>query len=176
MTIAVSLELPGARDPKYDAKDLDACRQLWEQLNERHRRIYENDSIGGDDPGQHFDEHLGGLGQESIWIAELDGDVVGFAGLIVDDPTAELEPIVVAERLRSRGIGRALAEEVIGRARELGIRQVVVQPVARNTEAIRFFHGLGFDALGQLELMLDLVPEEQRWRPGERIAQRGFRF
>jgi hypothetical protein len=47
----------------------------------------------------------------------------------------------------------------------------VTRPVARNEEAIRFFHRLGFDALGQVELVLDLrPPAEQRWRPGATIG------
>jgi hypothetical protein len=48
--------------------------------------------------------------------------------------------------------------------------------VARNDAAIRFFHGLGFDVLGQLELFVDLVPQEKRrWRRGVVLAGRDFR-
>ena len=49
--------------------------------------------------------------------------------------------------------------------------------MGRNTEAVRFFHELGFDVLFQLELGMDLVDRDRdMWVPGERIAGREFRF
>jgi N-acetylglutamate synthase-like GNAT family acetyltransferase len=160
----------------YGPEDLDACRRLWEELTEWHRAIYESPTIGGDDPGRQFDEHLERVGPENVWVAELDGDVVGLAGLVRGEATAELEPVVVAERARGHGIGRSLAESVVAHARENGVRQITVRPVARNAEAIRFFHRLGFDVLGQVELVLDLVVREPEvWRAGERMSEREFR-
>lgn len=54
------------------------------------------------------------------------------------------------------------------------VTAVITKPVARNAVAIRFFHGLGFDAIGQIELFFDLAAPE-RWRAGERLADRQFR-
>jgi hypothetical protein len=52
----------------------------------------------------------------------------------------------------------------------------MTRPVARNAPAIRFFSDLGFDALGQLELLLDFrPPAEQVWRAGATIADRDLR-
>ena len=159
----------------YDPSDLDACRRLWEELTEWHRSIYESPSIGGDDPGRQFDEHLGRVGPRNVWVAVVNGEVVGLAGLIVANGTAELEPVVVTERRRGQGIGRRLADAAIAQAREQGIPQLEVRPVARNGEAIRFFHRLGFDVLDQLGLLLDLSPKKRPWRAGERVADRDFR-
>ena len=39
-----------------------------------------------------------------------------------------------------------------------GDRYVMTRPAARNDTALRFFHALGFDALGQLELIVDCGP------------------
>ena len=70
-----------------------------------------------------------------------------------------------------------LAEAVVDAARERGARTVKVRPVGRNVEAVRFFHGLGFDILFQLELGMDLVDRGREvWVPGERVAGRDFRF
>lgn len=44
--------------------------------------------------------------------------------------------------------------------------------MAGNAAALRFFHALGFDVLGHIQLEL-AVPE--RWRPGE-LAGRVFRY
>lgn len=155
----------------YQADDLAACRDLWVELTEWHRHIYDSPQIGGTDPGRKFDEHLERVGREQIWLATSGRDVVGLVGVIPGERASELEPIVVRERWRGRGIGRQLGEFVIGEARAAGLRQLLVSPVARNASAIRFFHGLGFDALGQLELVLDFrPPADQVWRPGARIA------
>jgi GNAT superfamily N-acetyltransferase len=111
-----------------------------------------------------------------MWVAELEGRVVGMAWLISREQEAELEPLVVSEPFRGRGIGRQLVEAVIEAVRGSELRQLTVRPVARNDLAIRFFHGLGFDVLGQVELFIDLSPpHDQRWRAGERLAGRDFR-
>ena len=157
----------------YRDADLSSCRALWVELTQWHRDIYDAPEIGGDDPGSFFDEHLARVGAGNLWVAEEDGAVVGFAGLIPDERAAELEPIVVGAGRRGRGIGRALAAAVLGEARARGLRRVRARPAARNAEAIRFFHAQGFGVLGQIELIYDLVAPE-RWRPGEEIAGRDF--
>ncbi len=160
---------------RYEAKDLEVCRRLWVQLTEWHRRIYDDPSIGGSDPSRKFDEHLQRVGDKNIWVAEDDGRAIGMAGLIPGETEAELEPVVVDEFHRGSGIGRNLVEVVLDTARKRGLRIVTTRPVARNGEAIRFFHGTGFKTLGQVELFIDLDPRRQkRWRPGEILAGKDF--
>ena len=159
----------------YEDGDREVCRALWRELTQFHRDLYDDQSIGHDrDPGDIFDEHLERLGANRIWVAEQDGVVVGFAGLIVEGKAGELEPIVVAPHLRGSGLGKALGERVIAAARELGLRRIDVRPAARNDDAVRFFHGLGFDTLGQLELLLYLA-EPKDWPVHARLADRDFR-
>ena len=158
----------------YDPGDLQACRDLWLELTVHHRRIYQVDTIGGDDPGAQFDEHLTAVGPERIWVAETDETVVGLAGLIVDGTSGEVEPVVVTEGARSRGIGRALVSRVIEEAGALGIQLLSVRPVGRNTTALRFFRDSGFDVLGHIEALMDLS-EEREWIDGETIAGRDFK-
>jgi hypothetical protein len=59
----------------YRPTDLEACRALWVELVQRHREIYQDPSIGGDDPGLYFDRHLAQVGAERIWVAECAGAV-----------------------------------------------------------------------------------------------------
>jgi N-acetylglutamate synthase-like GNAT family acetyltransferase len=159
----------------YELRDLEACRALWVELTQWHRDMFDAPEIGGDDPGRAFDEHLAKVGAENVWVAEVDGRLAGLAGLVPDVP--ELEPVVVAEQYRGRGIGRLLAQAVISAARERGARTVQVRPVARNVEAVRFFHELGFDVLDQVQLSMDIVDRERDpWIPGEQLAGREFRF
>lgn len=162
----------------YRDTDLGTCRELWVQLTKRHREIYETESIGGDNPGLQFDAHLATVGAERIWLAEDDGRVVGMVGLIPEnkDGSPEIEPLIVTPEARGSGVGRRLVEHAIEAARELGARDVAVSAVGRNAEAIRFYHELGFDTIGYVELFRDLRPrEDQPWRDGETIAGRRFR-
>jgi GNAT superfamily N-acetyltransferase len=160
----------------YKPEDLVSCRDLWVELTGWHRHIYQSPGIGGLDPGSLFDEHLKQVGPEHIWVAEGSGRVVGLAGLIPGEGEAELEPLVVSEPFRGLGIGGKLAGVVIAAARKRGVRQLKVRPVGRNEPAIRFFHKLGFDILGQIELFMDFGPaDNQVWKLGERMGGRYFR-
>jgi GNAT superfamily N-acetyltransferase len=159
---------------RFKTRDADACRALWVELTGWHRELYDDLSIGGADPGSGFDDYLDELGAECLWVAEDAGSVVGFAGLIVRGRKAEVEPVVVAEPRRREGVGRTLVEALVPEARGRELDQVVVRPVARNTDALAFFNGLGFKALGHVELLLDLRRPPEYWRPGERLAGRDF--
>ncbi len=159
----------------YEAADREACRDLWVELTLHHRRIYGVDTIGGEDPGSQFDEHLMAVGPERVWVAELEGAIVGLAGLIIDGTSGEVEPVVVTELRRGAGIGRALVSKVVDEAASLGVRLLSVRPVGRNTSAIQFFRDAGFDVLGHIETFMDLSGERE-WVPGETIADRDFKM
>lgn len=154
---------------RYEPEDLDACRSLWAD-----RGLYEDSTIGGDDPGSGFDAHLVEVGPDRLWVAEQDGRVVGLAGVIVHGRKAELEPLSVRAGCRGAGIGRQLAEVVIAAARKEGAGQIFVRPTGRNAQAIRIFHALGFDVISRVELVYDLTDDE-RWREGEDVAGCTFR-
>jgi GNAT superfamily N-acetyltransferase len=98
--------------------------------------------------------------------------VVGLTGLI-DGTDGEVEPVVVASA-RREGIGRLLVEAVVEAASGLGIRLLSVRPVARNADALRFFHRMGFGVLGHVEAFMDLTERSDRWVPGETLAERDF--
>ena len=137
---------------EYTPADLHVCRDLWRALTQRHRDIYHDPSIGGADPGLEFDEHLAHPRLAKVWVAVLNGEIVGLCGLLVDHEEAELEPIVVHPSHRSRGIGAELARHAIAESTRLGMKFINVRPVARNVEAIAFFHREGFRLLGRVEL------------------------
>jgi GNAT superfamily N-acetyltransferase len=147
---------PAATIRDYTSADLDSCRDLWRDLTQRHREIYANPSIGGADPGMAFDQHLSHPGLSKLWVAMANGEIVGLCGLLVEHAEAELEPIVVRPSHRNRGIGARLAQQAIAESRRLGMKFINVRPVARNVEAIAFFHREGFRLLGHLELSIRL--------------------
>jgi len=148
----------------YLPSDYESCRALWAELTEWHRRIYGEPSIGGPDPGEHFDPHLAKVGPDNLWVAVHGSEVIGLTGLMGEGDEAEVEPAIVSEPHRRRGVGRRLVETVIAEAKNRGVKYLSVRPVARNEEAIRFFVEQGFGNMGHIELFIDLTNRE--WKEG----------
>ncbi len=165
---------------QYSPADLEHCQDLWVELTQRHRDIYDDPSIGGDAPGLFFDKYLAQVGAERIWVADVDGEVVGLVGLMVDEREADervgvVEPIVVASAYQSRGIGRALLARMVEEAKKLGMRYLSVKPVARNLEAISLYHASGFQIMGEIEMVMELQPSAPgTWKSGLELF--GFLF
>ncbi len=142
----------GVEIRKYRSSDLDACRDLWTQLTKHHREIYDNPTIGGDDPGRAIEHYLANQNLRGPWVAEMNGEIIGLGGLIVHDEDAEMEPLVVRSEYRSQGIGKTLLDYLIREARRMGVRLLSVRPVARNAGAVKYFVDAGFDVVGHIDL------------------------
>lgn len=77
----------------------------------------------------------------SFFIAELNGEVVGCAALeIYSKKLAEVRSLAVSPRAQGLGIGRALVEACVQRARERDILEVMAI-----TSSDGFFQSCGFD-------------------------------
>ena len=151
----------------YHDTDYQACRSLWAQLTQRHRDIYDDGMIGGDDPGGEIDAFLKKPGLARMWVAEQGDKVVAFCGLLVDGEGGEIDPIVVDGVRRSSGIGGRMLEIAIEEARRRGVRFLSIKPVARNVEAIRLYARTGFDIVGQIDMFMDLTEATPReWMDG----------
>jgi N-acetylglutamate synthase-like GNAT family acetyltransferase len=151
----------------YDDADYAACRVLWAELTEHHRRLYDDATIGGDDPGHGFDAYLAESARSHSWVAEVEGRVIGLAGLLVRAQSGEIEPVVVAAAYRREGLGRRLILCAVGEARTLGLEYVTLRPVTRNVDAIRSFHAAGFRTLGaHVDLTMDLTTRKHEWQHG----------
>jgi ribosomal protein S18 acetylase RimI-like enzyme len=59
-------------------------------------------------------------------------------------PDSELLSIAVDGRLRSRGVGRQLAERILDGLARRGVREIKVVVGAENEEANRFYERIGF--------------------------------
>lgn len=99
-------------------------------------------------------------------LARLDGAPVGAVTLQrLTADTAEMNRLFVHAAARGRGVGRALVERLIERARELGYRRLVLSTVRRFVAAVTLYRSLGFveatrpdnpDAAFQIDMRLDL--------------------
>lgn len=162
---------------EYSTDDYAACRGLWAELTEHHRRIYGDPSIGGDDPGMGFDDYVANPERVTSWVAEVDGRVMGLTGLLDHGDSGEVEPVVVTQPLRGSGVGRQLIQRVVDEAAERGYEYLAIRPVARNADAIDMFHGAGFRTLGgHVDLTMDLAPRRHEWLHGARLHGRDFDY
>ena len=159
---------------KYQPSDREQCRSLWKELTEWHREIYQDPTIGGEHPEDHFDEHLAEVGPDRLWVAVHDSQVVGLVGLIVNGEESEIEPLIVSKTYRHKGIGKQLIRTVVSEAHNLGVGFLNVKPVARNIQAIKFLYRQGFKNLGHIDMCLDFC--EYAWKPGPQLFECKFNF
>lgn len=103
-----------------------------------------------------FDErHL----PEDYQLALLDEVLVGYVRLVPPTPLPSnthvrmIQGLAVDDSARGRGIGRALVEAAVERARGLGARRVTLRVLGPNAPARRLYESLGFVVEG-------LAPEE----------------
>jgi N-acetylglutamate synthase-like GNAT family acetyltransferase len=151
----------------YEAKDLEPCRALWAELVQHHRELYNDATLGGDNPGLEFDRHIARDDLAAFWVADQEGEVAGMTGLLFWGREAEIEPVVVARNVRGTGIGKLLIARALDEARSRGARFLSLRPVVRNRDALRLFMRQGFTKAGQVELSMDLGGEPPYdWRRG----------
>jgi GNAT superfamily N-acetyltransferase len=111
------------------------------------------------------------------WVAVIDGDVVGLAGLFDHGASGEVEPVVVTNARRGQGVGQALIERVAAEASRRGHEYLAIRPVARNVTAIRSFYDAGFRTLGgHIDLTMDLAARRHRWMEGIKLHGLDFRY
>ena len=158
----------------YVPQDLQSCRALWRELTDWHRGIYRDTTIGGDQPEKYFDKHLAAIGPKQIWVAVHDARIVGLVGLILGEDEAEVEPLIVSETYRGKGIGTRLINKAMTEAHVRGRRILSIKPVARNIKTIQFLHRQGFTNIGHMELFMDF--SERSWKPGPQMFRRKFRI
>ena len=106
-------------------------------------------------------------GVETVLLAELEGQAVGFASLrlvpfLSDDvPRAELTELYVEAAYRRRGVGRALLERVEALARESGARELALLTGRNNRTAQAFYRTIGFrECALAMEKPLDVDEKE----------------
>ena len=158
----------------YQDRDRGQCRSVWRELTEWHREIYQDSTIGGGHPEDYFDKHLAKVGPKQIWVAVHESKVVGMAGLIIEENEAEIEPLIVSKAYRGKGVGTQLIKTVVAEARKLGVKFLIVGPVARNINAIKFLYKQGFKTLGNVELCMCFG--DYAWEQGPKLFWCKFKY
>ncbi len=81
-------------------------------------------------------------------VAEADGRVIGYAGLLKILEEGDITNIVIDEACRGRGLGRLLVEGLLDEGRKEGICAFTLEVRAGNKKAIRLYEKLGFTHAG----------------------------
>ena len=91
---------------------------------------------------------------DRVVVADVDGEVVGLAQLHVspaleyDRPAAKIAALVVDERRRGEGIGRALVEAMEAEARLRRCVMLFLTTASRREDAHEFYRRVGLDQTG----------------------------
>jgi GNAT superfamily N-acetyltransferase len=98
-------------------------------------------------------------GSAGSTVAELAGEVVGVCTsewqrpFWTDETHAWLPDLVVAERVRRRGIGRALLSDAITRSRAIGASQLALESGRTRIAAHALYRSMGFSESGRTYLL-----------------------
>lgn len=165
---------------EYQAADRLACVELFRELAQHHATIFEDPEIAKAFSEKYVDEYFQRADYCGTWVAVADGKVVGIAGLLLTNETpkgGEIEPVIVNHTMRSQGIGTKLIERAVKEAKKCGVRFLWISPVARNAGAIALYTRLGFDIIGNIQMVQDLDSTSTRkWKSGLVIHGQQLRY
>ena len=92
---------------------------------------------------------------QEFTVAEVDGKVIGCGALhVLWDDLAEVRTVAVEESFHHKGIGHQILEEIIGRAREVGVARIFCL-----TFQTKFFGSHGFIEIEGTPVAPDVYPE-----------------
>jgi GNAT superfamily N-acetyltransferase len=119
------------------------CARLLELINEL--AVYEKAPQEVTVTMEHFVES--GFGKQPVWwalVAEADGQVEGFALYYIRYSTWKgqrmyLEDLIVTEKMRGKGLGKMLFDQLIVEAKEKNFHGIAWQVLEWNEPAINFY-------------------------------------
>lgn len=128
------------------------CARLMELVHEL--AVYEKAPNEVTVSLDHFEES--GFGEKPVWwafVAEEDGVIQGFALYYIRYSTWKgqrmyLEDILITEKMRGKGLGKLLFDQLIAEAKEKKLTAIVWQVLEWNEPAINFYkkYNASFDA------------------------------
>ena len=74
----------------------------------------------------------------------MNGEILGFAGILINVDIVEIMNIVVKKSCRNQGIGKKLLEELINLARKTKLEIINLEVNSKNIPAINLYQSFGF--------------------------------
>nr|WP_197501304.1 GNAT family N-acetyltransferase [Hyphomonas sp. Mor2] len=133
----------------FTPQDASAFRDLNLAWVEAYFTVEAEDRAQLEDPRTHILDKGG-----AILMAELDGESVGTVGLVPGHGARVLELIKMSARsdLQGKGIGRALMEAAVAKARDMGAVQIWLETNTKLEAALALYRKSGFRELSGDEL------------------------
>jgi len=82
-------------------------------------------------------------------VALVDSAVVGYAGLFVLPPDADVQTVAVAPSWQGRGLARELLDRLLQRAESSGVTHTLLEVREGNSSALRLYAALGFEQISR---------------------------
>ena len=86
------------------------------------------------------------IASHETYVAEENGHVVGFYGMVLQDSHAHLELLYIEPDVLQRGYGRSLWRHAVSRARLLGAKHLSLDA---DPHAERFYEAMGAERIGE---------------------------
>lgn len=99
---------------------------------------------------EQFWSELAGV-PESRWyvVAESGDDVVGYGGVFVVPPEADVQTLAVAREAQGRGLGRRLLDALVEHAVDRGCTTLMLEVNAGNRAAQQLYAAAGFETIAR---------------------------
>jgi len=144
--------------------DLPSIVEIYNQAVPTHRSTANTTLVTVESRQAWFREHHPET--HPIFVAEIDGKVVGWCSLSVYRPgrwalrfTAEIS-YYIAEAFQQRGVGSRLVRYAVQACPALGIKNLVAVVIDRNEASQKLLEKLGFERWGYLPRVLDFDEAE----------------
>jgi ribosomal protein S18 acetylase RimI-like enzyme len=139
-----------------ETEDYNSLIELFDEIDAIHRDHHPRIFQKPNGPVREINYYIGLISDEStaVFVAELEGNIVGFVHAIVRDAAdipilvprrfAIIDGIVVRSKYKKRGIGRMLMKGIEEWIKEKGASSIELNVYEFNEEAITFYESLGY--------------------------------
>lgn len=152
-----------------ETRDYSDVAQLMRDFIRWHRERHASDMamIDGYFDAEAYEAELRGLPGDyappagALLVAESGGGIAGCVALKrLDGRTCEMKRLYVDDRHHGEGIGKALAQAIVERAKELGYSRMMLDTGPKQLEAQTLYRKLGF---GEAEPYYEMSAELRGW-------------
>ena len=141
-----------------DWHDLDDSVAFINELVEEHAEILRTIKVSRDEEAEWLGERLAAIERGTLLalVAEMDGKVVASADINQRTPEypehrhVGVLGIAILKSARGIGLGKALMQSLIQLAKQTGLKVIILDMFATNTDARRLYEKAGFVEVGKI--------------------------